>query len=133
MGGRESLEFGGLRVGELNWLTAEPPADGTVVHAQLRYRAAAAAGRIRHAGDALDLELDAPALAVAPGQSAVFFDGNGRMLGGGRIATAWPARAGSRAGSRTHLPSVVRRHPPAFGESSLDADARRREEAAQGR
>ena len=96
MGAREALECRELRVAELNWLTAEPPADGTVVRAQLRYRAPAVPGRVQHDGDGLSLELEEPVLAVTPGQSAVFFDGTGRILGGGRIATA--AMAGGTAG-----------------------------------
>ncbi len=96
VGAREALECRALRVGELNWLTAEAPADGTVVHAQLRYRAPAVPGRIRHGGNGLKLALEEAVLAVTPGQSAVFFDGTGRILGGGRIATA--AMAGGTAG-----------------------------------
>lgn len=88
VGAREALECRGLRVAELNWLAEEPPADGTVVHAQLRYRAPAVPGRVHHDGDSLTLELEEPVLAVTPGQSAVFFDESERILGGGRIATA---------------------------------------------
>ena len=95
VGAREALECRELRVGELNWLTARPPSDGTVVRAQLRYRAPAVPGRVQHAGNGLELELEEPVLAVTPGQSAVFFDGTGRILGGGRIATA--AMAGGTA------------------------------------
>jgi len=96
VGAREALECRELRVGELNWLTAEPPADGTVVRAQLRYRAPAVPGRVQHDRDGLALELEEPVLAVTPGQSAVFFDESERVLGGGRIATA--AMAGGTAG-----------------------------------
>ena len=88
VGSREELECHQLRVSELNWITRDAPADGTMVRAQLRYRAPAVPGRIHHAGDELELELEEPVLAVTPGQSAVFFDGRERMLGGGRIAEA---------------------------------------------
>ena len=96
VGAKEALECRELRVSELNWLRAERPADGTVVRAQLRYRAPAVAGRIRRTGDSLSIELGEPVLAVTPGQSAVFFDGTDRILGGGRIATA--SMAGGTAG-----------------------------------
>lgn len=93
VGPKEALECRKLRVAELNWLAGEPPADGTVVRAQLRYRAPAVPGRVQHDGDGLILELEEPVLAVTPGQSAVFFDETGRILGGGRIATAAMATA----------------------------------------
>ena len=96
VGAKEALECRELRVSELNWLTAERPADGTVVRAQLRYRAPAVPGWIRRTGDSLSIELGEPVLAVTPGQSAVFFDGTDRILGGGRIATA--SMAGGTAG-----------------------------------
>ena len=99
VGGREALECRALRVGELNWLTAEAPSDGAAVRAQLRYRAPATPGWIRRTGDGLELELAEPVLAVTPGQSAVFFDERERILGGGRIATA--ATGGRIAGAGT--------------------------------
>ena len=82
VGAREALECRELRVSELNWLTAERPADGTVVRAQLRYRAPAVPGWIRRTGDSLSIELGEPVLAVTPGQSAVFFDGTDPDPGG---------------------------------------------------
>ncbi len=88
VGAREELECRQLRVGELNWLTEEVPSDGSPVRAQLRYRAPAVPGRIRHQGNGVELELERPVLAVTPGQSAVFFDDSQRLLGGGRIAVA---------------------------------------------
>ena len=88
VGAREELECRQLRVDELNWLTEEVPSDGSPVRAQLRYRAPAVPGRIRHQGNGVELELERPVLAVTPGQSAVFFDDNQRLLGGGRIAVA---------------------------------------------
>ena len=100
VGGRAELECHALRVGEVNWLTAEAPPDGAAVRAQLRYRAPATPGRIRRAGDGVALELSEPVLAVTPGQSAVFFDEDERVLGGGRIAAATTGRG--RAG-RTSL------------------------------
>ncbi len=99
VGSREELECRALRVSELNWLARDMPADGAEVRAQLRYRAPAVPGRIRHVGDAVELELEEPVLAVTPGQSAVFFGSGGRVLGGGRIADAAAASSGLRADS----------------------------------
>ena len=86
VGSRDELECRSAQVGELNWLGAEPPANGAFVRAQLRYRAPAVPGRVRHNGSGLRLDLEEPVLAVTPGQSAVLFDDSDRILGGGRIA-----------------------------------------------
>ena len=55
----------------------------------LRYRGTPLAGSVRMRDDGALLELDAPAL-VAPGQAAVFYDGD-EVVGGGVVG-------GSRAG-----------------------------------
>jgi tRNA-specific 2-thiouridylase len=79
-----------VRVGDVNWLTDEPPADQLRV--QLRYRAPAVATTIEETAEGLTLRLMEAQPAVTPGQSAVLFDGD-RLLGGGRIMSA----AGSSA------------------------------------
>jgi tRNA-specific 2-thiouridylase len=52
---------------------------------QYRYRSAAVPARVvREAGDRVRVELRDPGYSIAPGQSAVFYDGD-RLLGGARI------------------------------------------------
>ena len=89
VGTREELVARHVEVGELNWLTDEPPV-GMRLRVQLRYRAADVAARVLAAGDGVALELLEPVSAVTPGQSAVFYDGD-RVLGGGRISCTRPA------------------------------------------
>ncbi len=55
------------------------------VEAKLRYRSPAVAATVRRVGDGFELELDEPAHGVAPGQSAVLYDGD-VVVGAGRIA-----------------------------------------------
>jgi tRNA-uridine 2-sulfurtransferase len=55
------------------------------VEAKLRYRSAPLSATVRAAGDGFDLELDEPAYGVAPGQSAVLYDGD-MVVGSGVIA-----------------------------------------------
>jgi tRNA-uridine 2-sulfurtransferase len=85
VGSWDELHRDEVRIGETNWL-ADPPASGAAVKVQIRHRAAAAAARVvSREGDAVELRFDVPQRAVAPGQSAVVFDGE-VVLGGGRIA-----------------------------------------------
>jgi tRNA-specific 2-thiouridylase len=76
----------GVEVGELNWL-APPPASGSRVQVQPRYRAAAVSATVARGGEVLELAFDEEQRAITPGQSAVIFDGD-RVLGGGRIQHA---------------------------------------------
>ena len=56
---------------------------------------------IRIDGDEIELALDEPVSAIAPGQSLVLFDGT-RVLGGGFIESSRPARI-----ARAHLPVLA--------------------------
>jgi tRNA-specific 2-thiouridylase len=85
VGSWEELHRREMTVGELNWL-AEPPPVGEEVEVQIRHRHAAAPAQVeRLAGDGIELKLREAQRAVAPGQSAVIFQGD-VVLGGGRIA-----------------------------------------------
>lgn len=95
VGTREELSARRVEVGELNWLT-EVPKVGSHLRVQLRYRAADVPARVGEAGDRVMLELLEDVAAVTPGQSAVFYDGE-RVLGGGRIVRAEPARPSASA------------------------------------
>ncbi len=86
VGTHDELFCDDVVVADLNWL-GDPPEHGAAVRTQLRYRAPAVEATIAWSGDRLSLRLDAPQVAVTPGQSAVVFDGE-RVLGGGRIRSA---------------------------------------------
>jgi tRNA-specific 2-thiouridylase len=69
-----------------HWVGAEPPPPDRALEVKIRHRHAGAVARVASASrEKLEVELLAPARAVAPGQAAVFYEGD-RVLGGGWIA-----------------------------------------------
>lgn len=91
IGPREELLGRGVTARELNWL-GEPPAVGAAVQVQVRHHARAAAAEVvRVEGEEIELALDQPVAAIAPGQSLVLYDGD-RVLGGGVIESGRRAR-----------------------------------------
>ena len=85
VGEREDAERGGFDVGEVQWL-GQAPAGGSRLRAgvQVRHRASPIAAKIDVAGDGgARVTLDENVVA-APGQAAVFYDGDA-VLGGGWI------------------------------------------------
>ena len=81
VGPRRALAVGGARIEGLNWLAE----DQTEVEAKVRSLARPVAGKWDGADDGRGrLTFATPEYGVAPGQSAVFYDGE-RLLGGGTI------------------------------------------------
>jgi tRNA-specific 2-thiouridylase len=91
IGGRSDLAVSRLRADDVNWL-ADPPA-GRLFQclAQTRYNSppGAARGEILPDGDVV-LTFESPQTGIAPGQAAVWYDGD-RVLGGGWIRLTEPA------------------------------------------
>lgn len=79
------LEQGGDRfeIGQVHWL-AEEPINGRVYQIRARYRAQTIPGRLEQTQRGWRVSLERPERAVAPGQSAVVYDGD-RVVGGGFI------------------------------------------------
>jgi tRNA-specific 2-thiouridylase len=89
----------------VNWLVDEPEV-GTPVTIRIRHRAALARGEIvRLDAGELEIALDEPVLAIAPGQSLVLYDG-ARVLGGGFIESASHSFAGAPQ-QRASLPVLA--------------------------
>lgn len=85
VGTREGLLTEQCRIGGLNWIAFDAPADGMRVEAVTRYQAPAAPAHISPCADGtLILHFDTPQKRPAAGQSTVFYDGD-TVLGGGIV------------------------------------------------
>ena len=87
IGPRDELLGNGVVAREINWL-GELPSVGDHVRVQVRHHATPARAEVvRIDGDEIELALDDPVAAIAPGQSLVMYDGD-RVVGGGVIERA---------------------------------------------
>jgi tRNA-specific 2-thiouridylase len=86
VGGEEDLAGHRVTLEELNWL-AEPLEAGHRCLAQLRYRSTAVPATVMGITPrTVELALERPVRAIAPGQSGVLYGEDDRVLGGGVIA-----------------------------------------------
>ena len=87
VGERDELLRDRISVAQVNWLSNTCPASPLAIAAKVRYRQPEFAATITPvAKDRVEILPDQPQMAVAPGQSAVFYDGD--VLMGGGIVTA---------------------------------------------
>jgi len=68
-------------VSQLNWFI-EPPYDNMNTFAQIRYNSKGCDATVVKEGDNYKINFNEPQLAVTPGQSIVFYDGNKLVCGG---------------------------------------------------
>lgn len=86
LGRREDLAVSTIRVHDVNWLSARP-ADTFCCSVKVRYRQRSEPCRVEVRTDSdVTVLPDTPIFGVAPGQAAVFYDGD-RVLGGGWISS----------------------------------------------
>lgn len=91
IGPRDELLGRGVVAREVNWLV-DPPPVGSSVSVRVRHRAPMTpAHLIRADHDEIELALDEPVAAIAPGQSLVLYGGD-VVLGGGVIERSRSAR-----------------------------------------
>lgn len=87
LGERDEAEFSAMKVGQLNWIGFDLPANGEVrALVQHRYHCVPAPATIRVRGNEAEVQFDEPQLAVTSGQGAAFYHED-RLLGGGWIAS----------------------------------------------
>jgi tRNA-specific 2-thiouridylase len=80
-----ALEAPGARLSSVSWIAGEPPAGPVRARVCVRYRHEGVAAEIAaRPGGGAELRFEVPVRALAPGQAAVFYDGDA-VLGGGWI------------------------------------------------
>ena len=84
LGEESELERSGMWVGKLNLQKYETILGDMPAITKVRYKHAGEASTLKQIGDRIKVEFDKPVSAIAPGQSAVFYE-NDDMIGGGII------------------------------------------------
>lgn len=89
LGELDELDRNGMVVGKINLQKyAALPADGLDVIAKIRYKDPGSPAHIRQEGDKIIAEFNKKVKAIAPGQSAVFYEGTD-VVGGGWIESSF--------------------------------------------
>ena len=87
LGEEKDLERNGMKVGMVNWQKYEQPAEGTPAIVKIRYKHEGSSAVLAPGSDqTTEVRFMEPVSAIAPGQSAVFYEGRD-LIGGGRIIT----------------------------------------------
>jgi tRNA-uridine 2-sulfurtransferase len=107
LGRREDLEVREFTVERSSFIASPPPDAAFRASVRIRHRATLIDAVVRPLGDRRwSVATDEPVWAAAPGQAAVFYDGD-ELLGGGRIEV--PARSSAASGVReSREPALAR-------------------------
>jgi tRNA-specific 2-thiouridylase len=84
LGKEEDLKKNSMYVGNINLVKYAQIADGTEALTKVRYKDEGTMATLHNEGNTIRAEFVVPVKAIAPGQSAVFYEGND-VLGGGNI------------------------------------------------
>lgn len=84
LGEEEDLAKAELTVGKINWQKYEAVEDGIEVLTKIRYKDKGTLGKLRNENGTIKVTLYNNASGIAPGQSAVFYEGD-EVIGGGII------------------------------------------------
>jgi tRNA-specific 2-thiouridylase len=85
VGGPEQLLRSSCRVEDVRYVAGRSPAGPFAASVKIRSHALEAQALVTPLGDRARIDFDQPQRALAPGQAAVFYDGD-RVIGGGPIA-----------------------------------------------
>lgn len=84
VGTKEQATSATFRMKDVRWVSGSAPAPTRELLARVRHRHAGIAATVRADTDGADVTLAEPTIGVAPGQAAVFYDGE-EVVGGGWI------------------------------------------------
>ena len=87
LGGRDSLKASGLIAKDVHWILPKSMVHGPSSMVKIRSTHAGVAANLEECGDQLKVSFEQPQEAIAPGQAAVFYQGD-VCLGGGWIEKA---------------------------------------------
>ena len=90
LGRVEELMRNGMQVAQVNSMKYESIPDGLEATTQIRYNDPGTLARLKQVGDKVDVDFMAHVKGVAPGQSAVFYEGDD-VIGGGLIYSGFLA------------------------------------------
>jgi tRNA-specific 2-thiouridylase len=85
VGGRDHLLRSSCRVEDVRYVAGHVPPTAFAASVKVRSHAPLAPAVVTPIGDQARIDFDEPQRALAPGQAAVFYDGD-RVIGGGPIA-----------------------------------------------
>ena len=85
VGTEKNLYSKKLYATNINWLVFDSLNSQIECYAKVRYRAKEAKAMIIKENEKIKVEFEEPQRAITPGQSVVFYDKNGIVLGGGII------------------------------------------------
>jgi tRNA-specific 2-thiouridylase len=84
LGDEADLEKEDMRVGKINWIKYEAPVDELEATTKIRYKDGGSLSLVRPIGNEATVRFFEKARGIAPGQSAVFYEGD-EVIGGGII------------------------------------------------
>lgn len=84
LGDEDDLAGQIMTVTQLNWLKYDGVTDGTMAHTKIRYKDSGAESFLYNEDGNIRVQFTQPVKSIAPGQSAVFYEGD-EVVGGGII------------------------------------------------
>jgi len=87
VGEKEDVFFAKMTVDNVSWIAGEPPSFPFNAEVKIRRQHHPAPAVVKKEGKKMLVEFEVPQMAITPGQSAVFYDGD-YTLGGGLIAAS---------------------------------------------
>ncbi len=92
LGQAADLERKAMTVRNVNWLKYAAAPENITIETKIRYKTPAFESKLKAKNEKVEVYFDSYVSAIAPGQSAVFYEGND-VIGGGNIENSWNIEA----------------------------------------